>query len=286
MAEVKQRPVLELWIDDAPSTVLKPSYFDALQATGFSTIAVMVDTAKGGWDPIWSAKNLEALRRLADARKIGIVLTTWPDPVRQYLDDMSKGMDALLQASGAVGWEVDTEFNWKPEKVRGFKAQPKRTALDLAGDYLVDVMTEAKSTHGVRRELTTFTSHTENGRAADVAPQMDLLLVQAYSIRKRPGGQIIEWGHTYAPGNMQKFTLDRTMLVPGVKEGKVEVGIGQAAWDQTWPGHTPTEAMNIAFKTAVTYGVRRTRFWSSKWVVGRWKQAYAANFVKSLRGEE
>ncbi len=269
---------VELWAPEGPR-ILTERYFAGLDALGISGLAVMVDTAKRGWDPYWTPKQLEKLARFASTgRKIEVALTTWPDPVQEYLEQMASGIEPMIEACGASAWENDVEFNWKASRVRGFGGPG---ALDRAGDALVDAMHQVRSKYGVRLELTTFTAHTENGRAADVAPHVDLLMVQAYSIRTRPGGRKIPWAHSYGPGRMQKLTLDRTLLVPGVASGKVRVGVGLAAWDQKWPGETVDEAMRTACAAARDYDVGRVRYWSSPWVVGR--RNAAAAFIRSMK---
>jgi hypothetical protein len=270
---------VELWAPEGPRKILTERYFAGLDALGISGIAVMVDTAKKGWDPYWTPRQLEKLAKFASTgRRLEIILTTWPDPVKRYLERMVAGIGPMIEACGADAWEVDTEFNWKASRVRGFGGPE---GLDHAGDALVDFLHQARSEYGVRLELTTFTAHTENGRAADVAPHVDLVMVQAYSIRTRPGGQKVGWGHSYGPGHMQRLTLDRTMLVPGVADGKVRVGVGLAAWDQKWPGATVAAAMRTACAACRDYDVERVRYWSSPWVVN--KRNAAASVIRDLK---
>jgi hypothetical protein len=272
----RRRLPVELWAPEGPRKILSERYFAGLDALGVTGLAVMVDTAKRGWDPYWKPGQLEKLAKLASTgRDVEVILTTWSDPAREYLAKMVEGIRPMIEACGAVAWEVDVEFNWKPSRVQGLKN------LDLAGDALVDFLHQVRDEYGVRLELTTFTAHTENGRAADVAPHVDLLMVQAYSIRTRPGGQKIPWNHSYGPGHMQRLTLDRTLLVPGVASGKVRVGVGLAAWDQKWPGATVGAAMRTASTALRDYDVERVRYWSAPWVVS--KKNAAAAFLRELK---
>jgi len=139
---------------------------------------------------------------------------------------------------------------------------------------------------GIRMELTTFAEHVENGRMADVAPHMDRLKVQAYSIRSRKNADgtefLVPWDHTYGPGNMQKFTLDRTMMVPRFRDRGMlpEIGYGMALWSQQWPGHTPAEAMTKALEMALRYDITCICGWSSKHVFNG--NPYALPWLESL----
>jgi hypothetical protein len=280
---MKTPTTLGLWIDDPVSKVLRPSYFDRLTLHGVREIAVMVDTTERGWDPKYSEKRIAVLGELCRTYDIALVLTTWPDPHPPSLRSMAKGVDKLLKASGASGWEVDTEFNWRHNRITGFRRKGKKSAMDLAGDLLVKLMHEQRAKHDVWLELTTFAMHTENGRAADVAQHMDRLCVQAYSVHNRNRNKI-PWSHAYGPGNMQKFTFDRTLLVPGVNktQPKPKIVAGLAAYDQKWPGkHTAREALTAAMDTTLEY-TDHVRYWSSKWVLGVRANRYASAYLKEL----
>lgn len=56
-------------------------------------------------------------------------------------------------------------------------------------------------------------------------------------------------------------------LVPVEPPSKVEIGCGLAAYDNTFPGHTPEEAMDKDFDRAVAEGCREIRYWSSEWLI-------------------
>ncbi len=57
-------------------------------------------------------------------------------------------------------------------------------------------------------ELTTFTYHAENSKNAKLAPQMDRLLPQAYSVRHR-NNETIDWGDSLGPGRHQTLAISR-----------------------------------------------------------------------------
>jgi len=124
-----------------------------------------------------------------------------------------------------------------------------------------------------------------------VAPHMDRLCVQAYSVRNRTKKNLatgkydvpwaVPWTHTYGPGRMQVHTLDRTSLVPG--DPKIVAGL--AAYDQKWPTHLAHTALSMAYDAAISHEhveVVAVRYWSSKWVLGVRNNRYASKFLKSL----
>lgn len=258
-----------LWIDDSPQRVLDPDYFKRLQDIKIDEIAVMVETAGRLWDPIWSNNRLEMLRDLSLTYGIDLALTIWPEPSPNYLDAMEKALPKMMKSSGAVEIEVDCEFNWKSSRLRGFRS------MESACDRLVKIMAST----GVRKCLTTFTAHTENGTAAQVAPHMDLLLPQAYSVVNR-NGQVVKVGDLLGPARMQAYTLDKTLSIPGVGS-KIQLGCGLAAYDQGFPIGREN-AMEAAFQAAVEKGAKHIRWWSSKWVVGARKQKWSADFITSV----
>lgn len=278
---------LGLWLDDPIKRILSRSYFAELAAMRIHTLALMVDTSRKGWDPKWRQSTLRELNDLVTENGMELILTVWPDPVSDYLKAMEEGIDELLEAVPATGVEYDTEFNWTKRRVKGFKPQRRhgrrQSALDVAGDELVALTARLKAKHPqIRSELTTFTSHTENGRAADVAPHMDRLMPQAYSVRERTRkgkDWNVPWTHTYGPGRMQRFTLDRTLLADG---DQAEMGCGLAAYDQKWPGRDAADAMGAAYEAAMAYDVVEIRYWSSKWILGVRDNKYAAEFLKDL----
>lgn len=294
---------IELWIDDAKKMVLNEGYFRSLADLGVDALSVMIDRSDRDPELTWDIGDVEKLLKLADPYAMEAILTVWPYPdINQIHTLADRLLPYFVNLHPLSALEVDTEFNWKPSMVRGFKDTKVngvwRSALDLAGDELVDVMNEITTNRGewepgeIRKELTTFTSHTENGRAADVAPHMDRLKVQAYSTRTRPDGKggtfVVPWDHTYGPGNMQRFTLDRTMMIPQVTDVNhgLEVGVGLAMWDQKWPGHTHEEAMSKAFEAAMVYKPVCLSGWSSKHVLGKMRNGFAYSFLHSLQEME
>lgn len=267
---------LGLWIDDPAKMVCTKKYVNKLKQLHIDHVAVMIDDSPRRWKPTWKVSDLARLNKLLGDANIGLVLTGWPYPDAQVIDNMREWFIENIPKIGPIeGIECDLEFNWKSGK------RPKNGQIpnmDKAGDYLLAALEEVRALTGVETvlEMTTFGQHTENGATADVAPHVDRLMVQSYSVasrkRKDKRGRTytwkVPWDHTYGPGNMQKFTLDRTMLVSGIDDGHPEVGVGLAAWNQKWKGYKRDEAMDLALFTALEMGVTWIRYWSSKWVIG------------------
>lgn len=290
---------MELWIDDAPSLVTTHSYFDDLLYHGVDLIAVMVDNHAREWKPMWSYKRMEKLGELCWDTGIELALTCWPWPDKSVIRALTKGMTEMYKAAGpaAVEWEDDMEANWLERAVRGFRAQDGRSAIDLAGDYWIDAKEEAiarideERNQALRSSMTTFTAHTENGRAADIAPYYDLLMPQAYAVRHRRyrgKNRQVPQEHTYGPGRMVEHTLDRTkLIVDSVYEERkhhIELGCGHALYDQRWP-MGPESAMMLNLDIAVgEYGCKRNRCWSSKWAIGKMahRSPYAGDFLRAV----
>jgi hypothetical protein len=273
---------LGCWIDDSPNIVVQKKYFDELQRIGIGSVAVMINKSTTPlraktWSLNWNTSQLAKLGLLAKARDIEVVLTTWPLPTKASLDAMKADMPGFMQAAQAVAFEVDTESNWTVKRLN----KKDFPTLDDAAKAFAAMMRASIPAKG-RLELTTFAEHGENGVKATLAPLVDRLLPQAYSVSKQPGGQLVDWSKSrYSPGKMQDFTLGRTATVPGAGS-QLEVGCGLAAYGQRWKGHTEAEAMELAFRRAVAHGCAEIRFWSSKWILGAKKNGYAASFIQSV----
>lgn len=285
---------LGLWVDLPKSMVLQGEFFEWFhEELLFDQMSVMIDDSDKAVDFSWNAKDVEKLVELADKRAIEIGLTTWPYPDLNQLLKMEQKMDELLSVGYISEWETDQEFNWGEDDVVDFPD------LDKAGDALVDIKQRLCTKHECRDTVTTFTYHVENSAKADVAPHADRLMVQAYAVDEREG-KPVNFGHRYGPGRMQKLTLDRALQVPGVKEGKVELGVGHAAWAQegfTVPvkdtvtgelkmmASVPKQAMRVSFEAALKYHPTTHSWWSAKYVYPpSWKHLpYAEAFLKSLR---
>jgi hypothetical protein len=117
------------------------------------------------------------------------------------IDTMCEDMAWILPLIGSTTFEVDTEGNWNKKFLNGFRT------MEEASEYLAMKMRELVGPDG-NLELTTFTYHTENSSSAKLAPLMDLLLPQAYSVRHRSNGTV-EWTDSLGPGRHQVLAVNR-----------------------------------------------------------------------------
>jgi hypothetical protein len=269
------------WVDDPVHDVLSAPFWDKMVDHGLTTGAIFLESFGNGFDPSYKPETLQTIRSLAHPRDVELVLTACPEPTEEYLAQFEQKIPAMLQSSGASALEFDMEGNWLPIKVKGF------ANLDKAGDAFVEVFARVTSKLDVRTELTTYTFHTENNKAADVAPHCDRVLPQAYSVYLRKEGGVDKpqaWDGNYGPGKMQQLTLDKSLKIRGVgtTAGPL-ICCGLAAYDQEWPGHTGEEAMRIAWNAALHYQPVEVRFWSTKWIFGVKANGYASRFLKSLK---
>lgn len=273
------KPAHGLWIDDLPRVVMTNAYLDRFQALGFSVAAVMLETVTPGFDPKFKEDDLGRLGEMLRGRDIELVLTYWPEPRVAYMAQLAEKLPRFVRRSGAAAIEGDHESNWIGKKLVGYRS------VQEASESLVLVHREIQKVLDVRTELTTFTFHAELGAGATVADDVDRVLGQGYSVRHRKDAKgkpfDVPWDHQFGPGKMQTLTFDRALQIPK-KGGKPAISAGLAAYDQSWPGHRPEEAMRIAYETALRYQPAEVRWWSSKWVIGLHRQAYATRFFAEL----
>ncbi len=278
------KPVHGAWIDDPPALVQTPKFWHDLRELGITTGAIMLESVRDGFDPIAQVDVLGTIGEVARGADCEVVLTDWPQPSRLWMDAMRAQIGEFIKASGAAALEGDGESNWTRGKLHGF------ATLELAAHTLVALLDDISAEHNVRTEWTTFTEHAENSVHALVAPFVDRVLPQAYSVRNRKDAKgnpiVIEWDGTYGPGGMQRRTLDRAVSIPKRPDGKPFISCGLAAYDQTWPGRKPEDAMRVAYEAALAYDPREVRWWSSKWIIGVQSKNGGpgpANFLRSIR---
>lgn len=279
---------LGIWNDIPKHLFLTEEFFAWYAETlGFDFIQTMIDASDPDPAYMYSPSDIEKLVKLAGPYAISNGLVTWPYPSRTHLDLMKIKMDALLAAGGGYisEWETDQEGNWKSAIANGFTKQGQRTQYDLAGDYLVNIKEELCHKHECLSTITTLTEHMENSPRADTTPFMDLERVQAYAISKRDGLAVL-WNSKFGPGRMQKWTIEKAMTIPAIKNGQVKLSVGHAAWMQKFePPHTPLEAMEVSLRAAMVYNPTDHCWWSLKFVYPKSKffNGYALDFLRSLR---
>ena len=288
---------LGVWGDLPKRMILTEEFFDWFaNELGFDLLSLMIDDADPRVVFSWNEKDVEKVLKLADKHAIEIGLTTWPFPVQELLLLMEKKMDALLAVGPVAEWETDQEFNWQEDDVN--KDDYKN--LDEAGDELVEIKERQCKKHGCRNVVTTFTYHIENSSRSDTILHADRAAIQAYATDERDGKRVT-WNHRLGPGRMQKLTLDRTMQIPGVKEGKVELLVGHAAWNQEgftekqtvivkgkpvekWVS-VPEKAMRVSFEASLPYKPIAHNWWSLKYIYPKSRRfnEYSFNFLRTLR---
>jgi hypothetical protein len=266
---------LGLWVDDAPGVAL--ASLDDYRELGIDTIAVMVESSRSSWDPTWTISQITRLQQRAVELGIEVVLTTWPSPRRAYLDAMASWL-AQAVPYGAAGIEVDLEGQWGRNDLDG-----SLSSLSEAAALLLLKLRDLAGAHDLRLEVTTHPGHMESSPSALVVPHVDRIVAQAYSIRRRPSGEIIEWADKrYGPGRHQKWAAADARTVPAVGAGHVGLSLGIAAWSQAWPGHEPHEALDRAYQAAVAEDPAEIRLWSSKWVTGAHATPYGRRWLAGL----
>lgn len=300
---------LGMWVDLPRKMVLTEEFFAWFcEELRFDMMAIMIDDSDKAVEFSYGPKDVEKALELADKYALEIGLTTWPYPVKELLDQMALKMLELLKVGPIAEWETDQEFNWGEDDVSGFKGVrteeenedgviviTNKTPYDAAGDYLVDIKRRVCKTQDARNAMTTFTMHRELSARADVAGEGDIVLAQGYSTDERDG-KPIHFDHIYGPGRMQNLTLDRALKIPGAVEGKVEVGIGHAAWNQEsfnrkvngkWIIEDPEVAMMVALQVALAHPSkpRDHRWWSAKFCYPKSRRylEYAERFLRGLR---
>lgn len=266
------------WVDDAFARV-DADYAKRFREAGLTEAALMCNrmNATSG-SPAWELREkpaaiARAAYRLRDAG-VSIILTCWPRPDTVQLRTLESDMRALVEAIDPEAIEVDVEANWHRRHLRGFRTMAEASA------ELVAVLRRLAG--GKRRvELTTYTYHQENGPGALVAPHVDLLLPQAYSVTER-GGSPVAWDSDLGPGRMQALTLERAAQTGAPASALTACGL--AAYEQRWPGVRPEVSMQRALDEARSRGVNRVRYWSSKWIVGALaaKQPWCERFIRSI----
>jgi hypothetical protein len=260
-----------IWVDDPPVLVKTPAFWRAFQEHGLTFGALMIESSANGLDLNYTPETLAALAAIAADYGVTLVLTVWPEPTKAYLTLLNSKISLLLAAARAIRLECDLESNWTTKNLQGYPS------LDAAGDALVAILDRVRANYGPETVVTTFPLHVENSSRADVTTHVSIAMPQGYSVRMRATGEVA-WDAPLGPGNAQKLTLDLTKQIKGPR-----LGCGLAAYDQNWPGHTPDQAMQVAYDTAMTYEPVTVCWWSSKWILGVKANGYSSRFLKSIR---
>lgn len=203
---VPEDVVVGAWIDDPVSNARTAGFADHLVERHITRAAIMVNRSNtrpsdAPWALRWKRDDLEKVAALYHAKGIECVATCWPQPDKSQIDAMCEDMKWILSVLGSNVFEVDTEGNWKSSFLKGFNS------MSDASKYLAGRMRELVGDDG-KLELTTYTYHNENSSKALLAPLMDRLLPQAYSVRHR-SNETIEWNDSLGPGRHQTLAISR-----------------------------------------------------------------------------
>jgi len=203
---VPEGVVVGAWIDDPVHDAKKAAFADHLKRMHITRAALMINKSNTRqsdvpWSLRWKREDLEEVASLYRARGISCLATCWPRPSRSQIDTMLADMTWVLPLIGARAFEVDTEGNWTTKFLDGF------SNMKQAAEYLYAGM-RAVAGPEAELELTTYTYHTENSKTAVLAPLMDRLLPQAYSVRHRSRGTV-DWTGSLGPGKHQTLAVNR-----------------------------------------------------------------------------
>lgn len=268
-----------LWVDCAPADVVKPGWWSEYRRLGLTEAALMAERSGPDFDARYTDEQLRTVGQLARDVDVELGLTIWPEPDVGYLAELERRIPTMLAASGAAFLDLDAESNWSRKRIRGFDS------LEDAGDALLGMLAGVLRGLDVRLEVDTFPGHAENGPSALLSPRAHRRFPQAYSVRQRDRAGVpffVEWEDALGPGRIQRSAMARSASMGG--DGVVCCGL--AAYDQTWPGRRPHDAMRVAYDAAVAGGAPSVRWWSSRWVVGRSATPYGARFLEELVEEE
>lgn len=194
------------WIDDPAWSASKDEFAARLAEMGITRAALMINRSNTRsndvpWEMRWEKDELVKIAKVYAKHGIQVIATTWPRPSMAQIDAMCEDMKWVLEAIESNVFEVDTEGNWHKRHLDVF------TGMRHASQYLADRMRDLVGSQG-ELELTTFTYHGENSGKALLAPLMDRLLPQAYSVRHRDN-ETVPWDSPLGPGRHQSLATKR-----------------------------------------------------------------------------
>lgn len=258
MAKIK-----ELWIDCPRKKVMQESYWRTLAACGVRTADVMIDSSAVEWSPQYTRDDVQRIAEMAITYDVELVVTGWPAPRKSVIKEMTEDLESCA-ALGIAGIGLDTEHLWRSSYLDGTYRSLRSAAEDLMTRLL-----RIRERHDVRIELTTHTGHSEATERATLTPHVDRLYLQVYTTRHDWRGQLVAFDSHLGPGRRQTDAIATIRRrCSWIADGSVELCIGQALWDQSWPKVQQAEALDLAHVSAVSAGIDQIRGWSSKWVIG------------------
>lgn len=264
-----------LWIDDPWSLVSTPEYWDEARSLGVRTADVMLDTSRIAWDPMWKHEQLASIAKLTRERDIELVVLGWPAPRQSIIDAMLEDFADIAEL-GVSGLGIDTEHLWSNSYNDG-----SFVGLHEAAGYLLEGLRKIRDENDVRIELTTHPGHREATARATLSPFVDRFYLQSYSTRHDWRGDEVRYESRLGPGRRQRADVEKVFAaVTNAGNDPVKLCLGQALWDQRWPGKLISNALDDALDAGISCGVRSFRGWSSKWVIGVHSHTVAQKQVK------
>jgi len=283
-------PPLGVWGDCHPSRIAQPCWWDDLAELGATTAALFLDSSKAAWDLRWTEQQAREACRLAIERDLEAILTAWPLPQKAQIDAMIADLRRLLPL-GAVALEVELEHLWLLEHLD----RANFSSMRVAGEYLLERLFLLCEPLDIRVEVTTHLGHPESGQHALITPRVHRANMQLYSTRHDWLKRLVRWASRLAPGRRQVDGVRRFAGVEGLGDGVPLLGLGLAGYDQHWPGHSITEALDLALESALTeaaalrLAVSLVMIWSSKWLFGhladRPGQAEVVEWIRARWGQ-
>jgi hypothetical protein len=264
-----------LWWDIGAGHTAKRAakYAARLAALGINNIAIMLNSSKqsssGACVWKWSAERLRVFALALEAAGLTVGYSFWARPTPRYLDTLRTGLEERIAAHRPRRLEPDLEGKWRAKYVRDFPS------LRDAGSSLLCGL----RSYPCPVEVTSYPLHGEYGDHPSVADRADIWCPQAYGYWRR-GKPDHAWDGRFGPGGMQRLTADR------VKGSDRELVFGFACFGQTFPGHSPGEAMMRSYRAtlALDLEIEEYRGWGAKHVVGPKANHYAIEAISAMTG--
>ncbi|MVW87875.1 hypothetical protein EI969_18320 [Pseudomonas sp. PB101] len=207
--------------------------------------------------PSSTVNQLKTLTHTLQQKNMYIIATVYLPPtkaaVNALLDPDSGPVPALI-VKGIDAIELDLEGDWKLHPPCGY------TSHIAAFQDFKDRVKSIKQDMPVG--ITTHTSHI--GEIEIPLAAADYVSLQAYS--KCPASNCKAFDNYTGPGKFQKYSIGK------MKNLKIPIVLGLAAYRQTWPGHTLDEAMRLALNA--TTGIMATdsrvlgySYWSTSTII-------------------
>jgi hypothetical protein len=275
VAPAPTKPLVGIYNDLGPDRSL--SYAQDTLALGLDEEAIMLESFREGFEPIWEPSEYRRYHELTPGVTKSLVV--WPEPTDEWFVEFQDVIRPYLREVPTFAIDLDAEMRWKERHVEGFPN------LRVAGDTIMAFLRGLKS-DGLIQEIQTdtFPSHVE-AHGNDRFDGEDIQYIQSYTQTKPERDFHGRFGPRQRPHEDYHFVR--------AKGNDEALGVVLAAWNQDWVGHaSPGPAMAFAAKSALRtrspanpdVGYQRFRWWSLKHVVGpRSKAAQRSGLLNAVR---